>query len=572
MLYEFLEKVFIAIICYMFLLPMSLIGQKKYTISFLNDDYKQVNKNVSTHFKSEYELKKKIEDIQYLAYKKGYLLASFDDVITTDSFHYDVNFVVGKRFRSIILDVDSQELAFIKKKTSLSEKILSKVPLSPNDFARFMHSLHRIYLNEGYPFSKIYLDSIIFFEASITAMLRVERGIQLMWSSLFIRGDTIFSEKMLSNLIKIKPNQRYSELSFEQISEKIQQIHFIEEIQPAKLLFTHQGVELYTYLKRKSANSLYGMVGFQPNTQTSRISLTGEVSLKLQNLLKRVEKISIEWNGVGEKTQDLKAQLHYPYLFNTSFGVGTVFELHKNDSTFLDVKTMLSVDYYFSFHQFISAFYQTNSSNLLSGAFNSNMSNLGAIRTNYYGLLFSNIKVDNPRNPRSGWTMLLNCSVGVRNTSVLDSVASEKNTVFRSELHLSNFFSLSSRVVLLLRNQTMLYYAPTIYSNETYRYGGAKVQRGFNEQELHSTAQTTFSAEGRFLMDKNSFVFLFFDQSLYENNSETYYRDDPYGFGAGLSFGTNAGFFSLTYALGQQFNNPLFLRDGKIHFGYISYF
>lgn len=48
--------------------------------------------------------------------------------------------------------------------------------------------------------------------------------------------------------------------------------------------------------------------------------------------------------------------------------------------------------------------------------------------------------------------------------------------------------------------------------------------------------------------------------------------DQPFGFGAGFSFGTNLGIFSISYALGKQFNNPIELKNGKVHFGYVTYF
>jgi len=73
-------------------------------------------------------------------------------------------------------------------------------------------------------------------------------------------------------------------------------------------------------------------------------------------------------------------------------------------------------------------------------------------------------------------------------------------------------------------------------------------------------------------VDKNSHVFAFFDQGWYENNAIAYYNDLPYGFGVGFSFGTNLGIFSISYALGKQFDNPITLRSGKIHFGYVAYF
>ncbi|HQI46911.1 MAG TPA: hypothetical protein PLC59_12715, partial [Bacteroidales bacterium] len=53
---------------------------------------------------------------------------------------------------------------------------------------------------------------------------------------------------------------------------------------------------------------------------------------------------------------------------------------------------------------------------------------------------------------------------------------------------------------------------------------------------------------------------------------QKYIHDTPYGFGAGVCFETKAGIFSLTYALGKQFDNPIYLKSGKIHFGVVSYF
>ena len=80
------------------------------------------------------------------------------------------------------------------------------------------------------------------------------------------------------------------------------------------------------------------------------------------------------------------------------------------------------------------------------------------------------------------------------------------------------------------------------------------------------------SLEYRFLLDKNSNAFIFYDQGIYEDNTLTYKIDNPFGVGAGISFGSKIGIFSISYALGKQENNPLEFRNGKIHFGYITYF
>ena len=48
--------------------------------------------------------------------------------------------------------------------------------------------------------------------------------------------------------------------------------------------------------------------------------------------------------------------------------------------------------------------------------------------------------------------------------------------------------------------------------------------------------------------------------------------DFPFGIGAGINFETKAGIFGLNYALGSQNNNPLSIKNAKIHFGYVNYF
>ena len=94
-----------------------------------------------------------------------------------------------------------------------------------------------------------------------------------------------------------------------------------------------------------------------------------------------------------------------------------------------------------------------------------------------------------------------------------------------------------------------------------------------NEQAIFASSYAIPSVEFRYLLEKNSYLAAFFDYAWYERKTVTEYTSDtPFGFGAGLSFQTNAGVFSLFYALGKQFNNPIEFRSGKIHFGFASLF
>ncbi|MEZ4739015.1 MAG: hypothetical protein R2818_06570 [Flavobacteriales bacterium] len=73
------------------------------------------------------------------------------------------------------------------------------------------------------------------------------------------------------------------------------------------------------------------------------------------------------------------------------------------------------------------------------------------------------------------------------------------------------------------------------------------------------------------MFEQNSNFFVFADQGWWENSAaDEYVNDTPFSFGVGTIFETKAGLFSLTYALGKQFDIPIELQSGKVHFGFVS--
>src|SRR5690606_25384173 len=140
-------------------------------------------------------------------------------------------------------------------------------------------------------------------------------------------------------------------------------------------------------------------------------------------------------------------------------------------------------------------------------------------------------------------------------------------------LNIGTYIPLGNRSTFLVRARGAYLLNENMFRNEIYRIGGLKTLRGFNEQSIFASAYVVGTAEYRFILEENSNVFVFFDQAIYEDRTdEKTLSDTPFGFGAGINFETNAGIFSLTYALGKQLENPVEIRSGKIHFGFISFF
>ncbi|MEM9024212.1 MAG: BamA/TamA family outer membrane protein, partial [Bacteroidota bacterium] len=112
----------------------------------------------------------------------------------------------------------------------------------------------------------------------------------------------------------------------------------------------------------------------------------------------------------------------------------------------------------------------------------------------------------------------------------------------------------------------------SLFRNELYRIGGLKTLRGFDEESIFASIYSIATVEVRYLLEQNSYAYLFWDGAYVENNSQgSAFTDRPFGFGVGVSFETKAGIFSFSYALGKQRGNPILLRAAKLHFGFVTF-
>jgi len=543
------------------------MSQKPYYLIFTNNNYKDIKKNHQLTFKDSLQRNSYLTSFRNLALEKGYLLASFD----TLNYRNDTllaSFYIGKKFGKSYLKIDEKDLFLLQSISSINERLIRGIPFSPFKIAQLLSSIQKALENNGYPFSKVQLSEVKIENETLTAKIIIDKKPQYTWKDIHLKGDSSIAKAFICNLIGIKEGDLFNQQKVRQISKKIKQISFLKEIKKSEILFTKEGVELFLYISSNPISSINGVIGIQPDNVNDKMNFTGDISLKLVNVIKKGEQLELNWKSIQDQTQSLQTKLNYPFLFNSNFGVDGQFNLFKKDSSFLELKSSLGLLYFLDGGNYLKLFYQNISSNILSQ--NPSTSLMKDVKTNSYGLSIFRRQFDYIPNPRSGFTISSSFSIGSRRES--DSTLSSISTTLRGDFNLEWAYTIYGRNVLYLSNKTDIYQAPAIYQNELDRFGGQTSQRGFNEQELFATAKTTINIEYRFLLDQNSRLFVFYDQTWYENNSGNYYNDNPFGFGAGFSFGTNIGIFSLSYALGKQFENPVLMRDGKIHFGYVSYF
>ena len=533
-------------------------------------------------FPTAQERNKKMSSLMEDLYDEGYLAASIDSV-TTDSNSTHAYVKIGKKYRWAELKSGNVE-DFILSKTGYRDQFFYERPFRHREVSRVCERILEYCENHGYPFAAVHLDSLEEKEEAITAVLNLEKNRKIKIDSLAIEGDAKISMTYISNYLSIKTDDPYNESLIKQISTRIKELPFVEEIRPHQVLFTDKYTKLTLFLKDKKANGFNGVVGLLPDENTGRITITGDAKLKLHSALSRGELIDLNWRRLQTNTQDLTGLITYPFLLSSPLGTEVNFKIYRRDTIFSNVSWTLGLQFLMRGGNYVKAFVGRKNSSLLSVAGLEETTVVPDIldtRVNSYGIGLVSSKLDYRLNPRRGYAVEVSGSVGNkeirRNANLPEQMYDTlqlKTIQYQTNLDGMFFLPIQKRSTIKFGFLGGVLNNDQVFENELFRIGGLRTLRGFDEESIFASSFGVLTVEYRFLLEQNSFLHAFWDGAWYENNARAdgLLTDTPYGFGAGISFQTKAGIFSINYALGRQFDNPIQFRAAKIHFGFVSLF
>lgn len=468
--------------------------------------------------------------------------------------------------------------------SGFKEKIYRNKKFNVNQTARLMQKLLLWYENKGYPFAQIQFDSLEINKESFKAQLKVNKGELFIIDSVTVKGTAKITNKYLQNYIGIKPGDVYNESAMRSIETRLKELPFVTVVRETDVFLLENSALVRMHLNGRKASNFSGIIGVLPNNQeTGKLLLTGEANLKLKNSLGRGEAIEAEWRRLQAGTQSLNIRLAYPFLFNTQFGADGVFNLYKRDSTFLNLHRSIGIQYLMRGTDYLKVYLENKSSNLLSTKGLQNLIALpdfADIRSNIYGLELNITRLDYRLNPRKGFRVISKIGAGnrtIQKNAALNPELYEglqlKSIQFNGTIDADIYFPIFKRATINLGMFGNWLNSKNLFENELSRIGGNNTLRGFDEESIFASSFAIINLEYRYLLEENSFLFVFWNGAWYENKAiNRNISDIPYGFGAGISFQTKAGIFSISYALGRQFNNPIEFRTAKVHFGITSLF
>ncbi len=530
-------------------------------------------------------------------HSSGYLEASLDstktDSLLLTAYIHEGNFYQWANLRNGNVEEEIlNEIGFKKINTENS-------PLNFSVIQKLEDDLLRWYENNGYPFARVWLDSISINQNKVNAKLFADKKNLITIDSLIIPEDANVSRGFAENYLDMKKGDVYDERKIRDVQKRVRDLPYLRETKPLQVVFIENKARVYLHLQNRQASQFNALIGFLPNSQiTGRFVITGELNLNLLNQFGRGEQIKVNWKKLELTSQSLIAKFNYPYLFSTPFGIDLDFELYKKDTLYLDLVRQAALQYLFSGSDYFEAFVNIKSTTLLSVdtakiKLTHALPNRIDVSSTLYGISYKKSTTDYRFNPSHGFEFYISAAAGTKrvkkNNRILELTDEQdpdfefaslydnlklNSTIFSFKAQIDKYWKLSKFFTLKTALASGYQYNENAFENELSRIGGYGLLRGFDEDALSASWYEVYTTELRFLFGQNSNFYAFNDFGFAQNRSlGTITEIFPFGFGVGMSFETNAGIFSVSYALGGIVDQqPVQFRSAKIHFGYVNYF
>ncbi|RYF88514.1 MAG: hypothetical protein EOO03_08235 [Chitinophagaceae bacterium] len=527
---------------------------------------------------------------------KGYPVASVDSFWQqADTLH--ILLYTGEQYNWVQLstrNVDKQAL----EAAGFNTKAFNNKPLNIAQWQNLQERIISFYEKKGYPFAAVFLDSIQLEGNKMQAVVQVRQGVLYHIDSIHLYGKVKLDKSFLQRYLQIPNGSVYNKTTLQEVDKRMMELPFLSTVQPSDLTMLGTGAVLNVYAQPKKSSQVNFLVGFLPaSSANTKAQITGDVNLDLKNMFGGAEEILIKWQQLQPKSPRLTLGFSKPYIFRSPFGVNFLFDLFKKDSNFLQVNAQAGVQYNLSANQNGRLFLQWQNNTLLSGAVDTNFVKLQKELPANIDVSAANVGINyelnatNYRfNPRRGSEVNMLATVGVKTirknsditslqdpsfnyASLYDSIDA-KNYQFRLRTTASHFFPLSKSSTIKASINAGYYNSPQVFRNELFQIGGYKLLRGFNEESIYASSYGVFTAEYRYLVGLNSYLFAFTDAGLVKNSYQAVKESNQFiGAGLGILFETKVGLLNVSYAAGKRNDVKFNLREAsKLHFGYISYF
>ncbi len=556
---------------------------------------------LQTRFDNRGALQEYIDKLPGFLQSKGFVTASIDS-IHNDSAAARIVLFLGEQYRWALLDATTVEPALLDA-VGWREKAFAGKFMDFTQVQTLEEKILDQLENTGYPFARVYLDSLQLDADKVSALLKVNKGPLYRIDSIRLYGNAKIANSYLQRYLDITNGSIYSRKKLSGINKKLNELAYVEQEQPFNITLLGTGSVLNLYLKQKKSSQVNALIGFLPNNDqlsSKKLLITGEANILLRNALNAGETIGLNWQQIQVKSPRLSLLYQHPYFLNSPVGLDFSFDMFRKDSSFLNVNFLLGAQYVLNSNQSGKLFLQRFQTIVSEGGINTplilqyrRLPDVGDVSSWNIGVDYDLNTTNYRLNPRKGNEFRIITTIGKKklkkNSQVVDlkdpndpsfdfeqlyDTVKLSSYQFRIRLIAAKYFPLDpQRHTIKTAFNGGYFNSGTIFRNELFQVGGYKLLRGFDEESQYLSQFAIGTLEYPYLVDRNSYFYVLVDGGWGRNNSRDSRIDHTYiGTGLGLAFETKAGIFNLAWAVGKRDDTPFNLRQSKIHIGFVNYF
>lgn len=362
-----------------------------------------------------------VNGIPQMLAAKGFPVVSVDSVWQTEN-NIHIILYTGTKYNWISLQPKNIDREALSKsgfaKSNFDSKVFNIVEVN-----RVKENLLRYYANNGYPFAAISLDSISISDDKINALLVVSKSEFYHVDSVVNAGRLKLNKKFIQSYLGIGNNSIYNADKLSDVDRKLQELPYVDVIQPSSLSMLGSGSVLNLYLNPKRSSQVSAILGLLPDANnTGKFQLTGDVNLDLKNVFGAGEGLLFRYQALQPKSPRLNLGYDKPYILHSPFGLSFLFDLFKKDSSFLNLSAQAGLQLNLNANQIGKVLVQWQTTNLLLGGFDTNVIKLTKqlpenidVRAVNAGITYEYIKTNYRYNPRSGNEVNVTALAGIKN-------------------------------------------------------------------------------------------------------------------------------------------------------------
>jgi outer membrane protein insertion porin family len=434
---------------------------------------------------------------------------------------------------------------------------------------------------EGFPFAEIEVSEVKIKDSGdehLTADVNIHiiEGQKVFINNIFIEGNTYTKDEVILRELGITKGMEYKKSRIDRIPQRLNRMQIFKNVKDPVLLYEKQdSVAIQIGVEEGNATTFDGVVGYIPDPNSSNGSngyFTGLVDLTFGNLFGSARKFYVHWKKPDVNSEEFELYYTEPWVLNYPVDLSLGFERLVRDTSFVQWNSKINAKVrLFENLSFLGGLsrktaYPDSTASRDLRLLSNEIINLEA------GIEYDTR--DYPVNPRSGIYYQSSYTYGFKNNLgpayvIREDSVAKKEEVQSISLKFAFYYNLWSNQVFSMELTGKQIKGDRLQLTDYFWFGGSRSLRGYRENQFRGDIVSWVNLEYRFILNRNSRVFLFSDWGFYQDSGIKPKRNEILpGYGLGIRVNSPLGILGVDYGLGKGDG----FGDGKIHFGIVNRF